>query len=178
MNTSWSLKEPSKGAGSLLIKNTFNSQLFSSINSVRFYDLSLLWMTLHLQIKVLIAKEFQRSTSPFWDVSVSRVFQKQIIVFNLGLCNSMYTVLCGYDFMSLNMTPVPGNCITPCKILTALPASLAIHSLGLHQAAPQRSLLQTQHVPKSWGFSAWGEAIFLIVCCPWEIWPVNANFLY
>lgn len=123
-------------------------------------------------------KEFQRSTSPLRDVSVRRVFQKQVILLSLGLCNSMYTVLCGYNLMSLNMTPIPGNYITPCKILTTLLLSIAINLLGLHHAAPQRSLLHTQHVPTGWGCQL-EEKLFFWVCCPWkEIWPVKADFHY
>lgn len=173
----WSLKELSKDTGSILIKNRFNSWFFSNINCKIWLNSSVLWITPQFQMKVLIAKEFQRSASPFWDVSDSRIFQKQITILSLSISISSNTVLCGYDLMSLKMTLVIGNCINPCKILTAFPPSFPIHFLDFTKQH-QRGLSQIQHIPTSWGLSAWGEVIFLILSCPWGIWPVNANFLY
>lgn len=151
----WSLKKMSKPLSwskipliSLIFKHKFSQ---------------ILWLTFSIDDSTSSMKGVNSKGVPkvhsttLWQ---SVVFQKQTILLSLGLCNSTYTVLCTYDFVSLNMTHLPGNCIAPCKILTPLSPSLAIHSLGLHQAAPQSSLLQMQHIAITWSLAACGEAVF------------------
>lgn len=169
-------------AGSLFHQNTFNPWLFSSTNSVKFCDLPLLWMTLHLRIKMLTEKEFHRCTSLFWEVSVIRVF---FVLFFPDM--NSYTQL-GSPYLHVHSSvwlwlrkferdTYSRHLYCSSKNHNRI-FSILGHTLGI---PPHRWPLycKIQTGPTSWSMSIWGEAVFfLIVHCPWEIGPVNTNFLY